>query len=474
MLKFFKRKKNQKVFVVGLDCAEPSLLFEQWADQLPNFQRLMNQGAYGRLNSAVPCITVPAWASMLSSTDPGVLGIYGFRNRADYSYDNMVIATGQAVRQKRVWDYLSEAGKEVVVVGVPQTYPVRPVKGSLISSFLTPSLEKQYTYPNELRYEINRVLAGREYDVDVRNFRTDDKDNLLRQIYEMTEKRFKVLHYLQQEKPWDFFMFVEMGVDRIHHGFWKYIDPSHRLYEPGNKFEHSIRDYYQYVDREVGHMLDRLDEDTVVLVVSDHGAKRMEGGFCLNEWLLREGYLVFKDQIPRDGRLTPFEKLTVDWSQTKAWGAGGYYGRLFLNVEGREPQGIIPQSDYTQVRAEISQKLAALADHQGNPLHNVCYVPDEIYQQVNNVAPDLIIYFGDLHWRSVGTMGHKDIYTFENDTGPDDANHAQHGLLIYADPRRNLGGRVIEGAQLMDIAPTILRIMGQPVPEHMQGKVIDF
>ena len=474
MLKFFKRKKNRKVFVVGLDCAEPSLLFDQWADLLPNFQRLMNQGAYGRLNSAIPCITVPAWASMLSSTDPGVLGIYGFRNRADYSYDNMVIATGQAVRQKRVWDYLSEAGKEVVVVGVPQTYPVRPVNGTLISSFLTPSLEKQYTYPNELRYEINRVLAGQEYDVDVRNFRTDDKDNLLRQIYEMTEKRFKVLHYLQQEKPWDFFMFVEMGVDRIHHGFWKYIDPAHRLYEPGNKFEHSIRDYYQYIDREVGHMLDRLDDDTVVLVVSDHGAKRMEGGFCLNEWLLREGYLVFKDEIPRDGRLIPFEKLTVDWSQTKAWGAGGYYGRLFLNVEGREPQGIIPQSDYHQVRAEISQKLAALADHQGNPLYNVCYVPDEIYQQVNNVAPDLIIYFGDLHWRSVGTMGHKDIYTFENDTGPDDANHAQHGLLIYADPRQNLGGRVIEGAQLMDIAPTILRIMGQSVPEHMQGKVIDF
>ena len=473
MLRFFQRKGPRKVFVIGLDCAEPSLLFEQWRERLPNFRRLMEKGAYGPLTSAIPCITVPAWASMLSSTDPGVLGIYGFRNRADTSYDNMVIATGQAVKQKRVWEYLGEADKQVIIVGVPQTYPVRPVRGNLISSFLTPSLQKQYTYPNELRYEINRLLPGQEYDVDVRNFRTDDKDNLLQQIYSMTEKRFKVLNYLQQEKPWDFFMFVEMGVDRIHHGFWKYSDPTHRLYQPGNKFEHAIRDYYQYIDREVGHMLDRLDDDTVVLVVSDHGAKRMDGGFCLNEWLLREGYLTFKGEVPRDGALTPFENMEVDWSKTKAWGAGGYYGRLFLNVEGREPQGIIPQSDYDRVRAEIADKLSAELDHEGKPLHNICYLPEQIYAQVNNIAPDLIIYFGDLHWRSVGTMGHKSVYTFENDTGPDDANHAQQGLMIYYDPRKNLAGQAIEGAQLMDIAPTILKTMGQSIPNHMQGKVIN-
>lgn len=148
---------------------------------------------------------------MLSSTDPGVLGIYGFRNRADYSYDRISIAAGNTVKQKRVWEYLGEAGKHVVLVGIPQTYPVRPVNGCLISSFLTPSGKQQYTHPNELHHDIDRILDGQEYDVDVRNYRTDDKDYLLQQIYEMTEKRFKVLHYLQQEKPWDFFMFVENG-----------------------------------------------------------------------------------------------------------------------------------------------------------------------------------------------------------------------------------------------------------------------
>lgn len=473
MFKFLRKRKERKLFVIGLDCAEPTLVFERWRDQLPTLSRLMANGAYGRLTSSIPCITVPAWSSMLSSTDPGVLGIYGFRNRADYSYENMTTATGNAVRQKRVWDILGEAGKQVVCVGIPQTYPIRPVNGILISDFLTPTVQQQYTHPHSFRTEIDGLLGGEEYEVDVRDFRTDDKDKLLRQIYEMTEKRFKVLHYLQQEKPWDFFMFVEIGVDRIHHGFWRFIDPTHRLYEPGNPFENSILAYYQYVDQELGKMIERLDDQTAVLVVSDHGAKKMDGGFCLNEWLRREGYLTLLEEPPA-GKVTPIEKLHVDWTRTVAWGSGGYYGRLFLNVAGREPNGIVAQADYERVRGEISDKLSAMVDHLGQPMHNISYRPEEIYKAVTNTAPDLIIYFGDLNWRSVGTMGHPDIYTFENDTGPDDANHAQDGLFIYYDPQQSLHGKTIQGAQLMDIAPTILQTYGQAAPAHMQGKVLEF
>lgn len=471
MFKFWRKKKEAKVLVIGLDCAEPSLVFEQWRNELPTLAQLMARGAYGRLTSCIPCITVPAWSSMLSSKDPGVLGFYGFRNRADYSYDKMTIATGAAVTEKRVWDYLGEAGKQSIVVGAPQTYPVKPVNGYLVSCFLTPSVQKQYTHPHELRYEIDRILEGREYDVDVRNFRTDDKDNLLQQIYEMTEKRFKVLNYLIREKPWDFFMFVEMGVDRIHHGFWKFHDSTHRLYVPGNKYEFAIKEYYQYLDREIAGLLQAVDDDTVVLVVSDHGAKRMEGGFCLNQWLLREGYLVFKDEVPVD-KLTPFEELAVNWSKTTAWGSGGYYGRLWLNVQGREPEGMVPPAEFERVRAEIVAKLAGMVDPAGQPLNNICFKPEEIYREVRNVSSDLIIYFGDLHWRSVGSLGHADVYTFENDTGPDDANHAQDGLIIYYDPRQKLGGQQLSGLQLMDVAPTILQLLGVPAPAEMQGKVI--
>jgi predicted AlkP superfamily phosphohydrolase/phosphomutase len=473
MFDFLRKKKGRKVFVIGLDCADPVLVFDWWRDELPNFRQLMEGGAYGPLTSSTPCITVPAWSSMTSSKDPGVLGFYGFRNRADYTYDNMTIATGSAVKEPRVWDLLGEAGKQVVVVGVPQTYPVRPVNGHLISSFLTPTTKRQYTHPNEFRYEIDQLLGGREYYVDVRQFRTEDKDYLLKQIYDMTEKRFVVLKHLLKNKPWDFFMFVEMGVDRIHHGMWQYMDPGHHRYEAGNPYEDSIKEYYKYIDGELGEMLSALDDDTVVLVVSDHGAKRMDGGICINEWLRREGYLVLKEEPVREGdKPIPFEKVEIDWQKTTAWGAGGYYARVFLNVQGREPNGIIPRADYEKTRDELAAAIEAIPDHQGNPLKTTCYRPEAIYQKVRNVAPDLIVYLGDLRWRSVGSFGFDSVYTFENDTGPDDANHAQDGMIIYYDPRQNLGGKPLSGLHLMDFAPTVLHLMEQPIPEDMQGRVM--
>jgi predicted AlkP superfamily phosphohydrolase/phosphomutase len=287
----------------------------------------------------------------------------------------------------------------------------------------------------------------------------------------MTEKRFAVIKYLLREKPWDFFMFVEIGLDRIHHGMWKFWDPDHSKHEIGNPYENAIPDYYRYLDREIGEILGMLDDDTVVLVVSDHGAKAMEGGFAINEWFRREGLLVLKEE-PRYEGLVPFEKVEVDWEKTTAWGAGGYYARVFLNVEGREPQGKIPARDYEKVRDEVKEMIEALPDHEGKPMGSVVFKPEELYREVRNVAPDLMVYFGNLRWRSLGSFGLPDLYTFENDLGPDDANHAQDGILILWDPRQDHGGRYVEGMQLMDVAPTVLDLMDVPVPPDMQGKIV--
>ena len=454
-----------KVFVIGLDCAEPSLVFDRWRDDLPNLRHLMEGGTYGELTSSIPAITVPAWASMLSSRDPGQLGFYGFRNRADYSYERMSIATARKVKADRVWDVLSRAGKRVIVHGVPQTYPVRPVNGYLISSFLTPSTLSAYTYPAELKQEIAQVVDG-EYLFDVPNFRTEDKAHLLDQIYRLADQHHALIKHLMTTKPWDFFMHVDMGVDRIHHGFWKYFDERHPLHEPGNPFEDAIHDYYVHLDALIGERLALLDEDTAVLVVSDHGGQPMMGGIAFNEWLKREGYLTLEYQP--EG-IVPLEKCEVDWSRTAAWGSGGYYARLFLNVQGREPEGVIAPADYESVRDELAAKIAAIPDPEGKPLGSVAYKPEEIYREVNNIAPDLIVYFGGLRWRSVGSLGWDRLHTLENDTGPDDANHAQQGLYILYHPRKP-GQGPGPRRQLMDVAPTILDLLGVSVPGDMQGR----
>jgi len=456
-----------KVVVIGLDSMTPELAFGQWAGELPNLSNLRKRGLSGPLKSCDPPITVPAWASMMSSKNPGRLGFYGFRNRADYSYENLTISTSLAVKEDRVWDILSRQGKDCILIGVPQTYPPRPIRGYMVTCFLTPSTQSQYTYPQDFRNEVEAVVG--EYLLDVKDFRSENKERILRDIYDMTERRFKLARHLLRSKPWDFFMMVEMGVDRIHHGFWKYMDPLHRKYEKGNPYENAIRDYYRYVDREIGEMLSLLDSDTAVFVVSDHGAKRMEGGICINEWFRRHGYLSVSEE---PCGVLPISRAKIDWKNTRAWGEGGYYSRVFLNVKGREPQGLIAPADYEKVRDELISRLEALPDEEGRPIGTRVYRPEQLYPETRGIAPDLIAYFGNLAWRSVGSLGLGTIHTFENDTGPDDANHAQSGIFVMADPTMKNGGVERKDLQLMDVAPTILNSMGLRVPSDMEGKII--
>ncbi len=460
------RTPVRRVLVIGLDCATPQFVFGPDAFDLPNLRGLMDAGCWGPLESCHPPITVPAWASMMSSKDPGALGYYGFRNRKDYSYDAMFTANATAVKEKRVWDILSRGGKKVVVLGVPQTYPVRPVNGWLVSGFLTPDTEADYTYPRTLKGELEREVG--DYILDVKGFRTTEKDGLLKRVYELMENRFDTAQYLLENKPWDFFMMVEMGVDRLHHAFWKYADKAHPKYEPGNPYENVMRDYYQALDVRMGELLAQVGDDTAVLVVSDHGAKSMVGGICVNQWLINEGLLKVNDVLDAPKRI---EDCDIDWTQTRAWSSGGYYARVFFNVEGREPRGVIPAADYESFRDEMIARIEGMTDHKGVPLGNRAHKPQDLYLEAKGVPPDLIVYWGDLNWRSVGSVGYDSIYTFENDTGPDDANHDYHGMFVMND-RSGRGGQELEGLHLMDVAPTVLDLLGEAVPDDMQGKVI--
>ncbi len=458
---------RRRLLVIGLDCAEPSLIFERWRDELPALARLMAGGVYGRLRSCQPPITVPAWTSMLASKDPGQLGFYGFHNRADYSYQELAIASASEVRHDRVWDLLDRLGRRSILVGVPQTYPVKPINGLLISDFLTPGPHVQYTHPPELRHEVEKLVGT--YEFDVREFRSEDKPRLLRDLYRMTEKRFTVIKHLLRYHPWDFFMFVEIGVDRLHHAFWRFMDPQHPKFEPDSPFREAIHDYYRFIDAQIGQLLSLIDDDVVVLVLSDHGAQKMDGGFCVNEWLLREGYLTLKEQPVG---MATLDKCQVDWTATRAWAAGGYYGRIFLNVRGREPQGVIPPDRYEYERELLRAKLEATTDPHGQLLGTIALKPEEIYREVRGIPPDLIVYFGNLRWRAVGSVGIGAIHTFANDTGPDEANHAPDGIFIWYDRRMAWSGQELTGLHIEDVAPTMLSIMGMEPPATMEGRVI--
>ncbi|MBT3603432.1 MAG: phosphodiesterase, partial [Candidatus Latescibacteria bacterium] len=256
---------SRRVLIIGLDCAPPELIFDRFKNDLPTIRALVETGLYGKLKSTIPAITVPAWMSMVTSKDPGTLGFYGLRNRANYSYDQMDIANSRLLKDDTLWDILSAHDKKVILVGVPQTYPPRPVNGCLVASFLTPSTDSDYTYPIALKGEIEQVADG--YMIDVRDFRTNDKPRLLQQIYAMTEKRFKVTRHLMQTREWDFCMHVEMGTDRIHHGFWRYLDETHRKHDHNSEYVHAIRDYYKYLDGEIASLMELAGPETAVLLV---------------------------------------------------------------------------------------------------------------------------------------------------------------------------------------------------------------
>ncbi len=464
---------KNRVMVVGWDCAAPELVFNAFKDDMPNTQRLMQEGIYGELESTIPPITVPAWMSMMTSRDPGELGIYGFRNRQDYTYDAMTIPNANAVEVPTLWELLGQQQKKSVVLGVPLTYPTKPFQGWMVTSFLTPcdpysplaQRGLQWTFPPRLTREIAQVTP--DYMIDIPDFRTDKRAELEQQLFNMTRSRFKLARYLLDKKAWDFFMMVEMGSDRLHHAFWRYWDKTHPKYEPSSPFTDTMRSYYRMLDEELGEILACVDDDTTVMIVSDHGANRMDGGICVNEWLRKHGYLTLKSEPQCITRLTPD---MVDWQHTQAWGEGGYYGRIFLNVTGREPNGNVNAEDYEKIRDKLKMELEGIVNESGQNINTRVYKPEDVYHECRNIPPDLIVYFGDLYWRSVGSVGYNSIYTYENDTGPDDCNHAQMGMFVLKDGRQT--GGLVPAKSIYDIAPTVLNEFSIDIPDEMQGKPI--
>jgi predicted AlkP superfamily phosphohydrolase/phosphomutase len=457
-----------RVAVIGLDCATPQLLFHDFAAETPNIHALMSRGIWGDLESITPPITVPAWACAMTGKTPGQLGIYGFRNRKDTTYEGLSIATSGAIKEPAVWDVIAAKGLRSLLIGVPPSFPPpKEFPGWRVGCFLTPPSATSWAYPAELETEICTELGeGNDYIFDIPDFRRAGYDVALDQVFKMTERRFQVGRKLAVEKPWDFFMLCEIAPDRLHHVFWQHWDPRHPLHEPGNRFETAFQDYYRFLDAQVGSLLEVLPDDAITIVMSDHGARPMMGGLCFNDWLIQERFLTLEAQ---PSKVIPIKDAAIDWGHTVAWGDGGYYGRLFLNVKGREPQGIVEPARYEETRDELVERLEAAPGPDGEPLGTRVLKPQDVYPEVRGVAPDLLVYFGDLAWRSVGSVGNRSVYTYENDTGPDGANHDRAGVFALAGlPGLPVGE--VKGLNLVDVGPTIMRLYGIEAPEGAVGR----
>ncbi len=414
---------DEKLFVLGLDCAPPRILYEDMRGELENLESIM---AYKQgLRSTHPPITIPAWISMATGKLPGELGLYGFRHRRLGSYNEMYIANSTLVRGKTVWARIGEEGGRSIVVGVPPTYPPKPMKGWLITDFITPGPEKNYTWPRSLKTEVERLL-GHPYIFDVA-FRSHDKDRIKRDLWRMTEAQFKVLRHLVKTKNWSFAFYVLIGTDRLHHAFWKFYDPSHPKYTGPNKYEDVIPEYYRLVDRLLGELLELVPRGTKWVVVSDHGAKAMKGAFAINEWLIQEGLLYLRKKPEAPG--SDLRPDMIDWDKTLVWGWGGYYARLFLNIKGREPNGVLDPEEVPGFIEDLKKKLRSIRGPNGEAWDTLVYEPRELYPVVRGDPPDLMVYLDNLSWRSAGTIGWDTPYLEENDRGPDDAVHDWIGVF---------------------------------------------
>lgn len=462
---------TKKVFVFGIDGAMPEKIFNDWLDELPNIKRLMNNGCYAKINSTIPPVSVVAWTSMTTGLPPAEHGIFECLSRRNHSYELTKLANSNEVNGRRIWEIASDSGKKSIVCLVPLTWPIKPFNGSLVSGFMAPlSPGADIAYPPELKEEINTLFGGK-FLIDIDNYRNLTKEDLLEKIYNVTEMHLTLLKHIVKNREWDMFFASITGSDRINHGFWKYCDENHRKYDPDSKFRNALKDYYKFLDKNLGEMLEMLDEDTTVIVVSDHGITRMHNRVNLTDWLIKEKYMTLKKGVEIK-EPCKFEASMVDWEKTKVFAMGAFDGQIFVNLKGRESSGVVSEDEYDSLVDELEERLKQIEGDDGSALNTKIFKKKDYLKGANeHIAPDLIVYFDDLEYGcNTSRIGNPTLWSPQTAVGSDDAGHSRQGIFIINKCKKkgNLGE-----VEILDIAPTILNRLGVPIPEEMKGEIID-
>lgn len=498
-----------RIFVIGLDGATFDLITPWVAEgRLPHLASLLDNGTHGELSSTIHPLTAAAWTSFMTGKNPGKHGVYDFITRVPGSYDIQLV-NSRTRDPETLWRILGSHGKQVGVINIPLNYPPEPINGFLVSWMDAPGTQSRYTHPPELAAELKVALG--EYCLTV-NFNST-LDQYAKDLFAMVDNRAAAITYLMENKPWDLFVSLFSATDFVQHAFWKYMDETHPHYdvEGAVKYGTVIRDIYEKIDEKIGSLLARLDEKDVVIIMSDHGAGPLKGVVNLNRWLQMQGLLQFsegtgaafsgillkvltrvkaaipvtvkdfiKQRLPslRDRMESHLFLSYLDWPRTQAFALGAY-GNIWINLKGREPQGVVaPGGEYETLMNQIERGLMALSFN-GELMVEKVHRKHEIYSgPYLERAPDLVVQWKDYAYHSRQRFGESETQLFQNEQTMPMAKmemngfHRMNGVFIAKGPGI-APGKKIDGASIMDVAPTILYLMGLPIPESMDGKVLN-
>lgn len=504
-----------RVLIVGLDGATFDLMLP-WIDEgyLPNLARILRSGSKSPLESTIPPITPCAWSSFMTGKNPGKHGLFDFiepHGERGFRFTNASYREGETL-----WGCLSRHGRRVGVVNVPMTFPPEPVNGFLISGLDTPHELSPFMYPVEIRSELKQ--SGIRYRIDQQhlgNMRTDARRRAqLADIRESEQARTAALQHLSDERPCDFRMIVYGSTDQVQHHFWHFMDASHDKHDPAGaaEFGNAIRDTYAHVDEQLGVLLDECDDDTIVMVMSDHGFGPMSNvRLRLNQILADAGLLKFEegsapsklkqslagwlDRMLRStlssdakrriaGMLpklrTWFETLDeakIDWAHTSAYVNEAYRSSPAIWLNRLQE---LTDAEADELRDRIEEIMLALVDPKtGEPVISSLDRPQEIYHGSHaEKAPDLLpSWWRDgflLDQSSPAAPGRPNV---ERSTTPIEggvefaASHRLDGVLMMS------GGPIhadfsFKDAKIVDVTPTVLYLMGLPIPDDMDGRVL--
>jgi predicted AlkP superfamily phosphohydrolase/phosphomutase len=507
---------SSRVFLLGWDGATWDILRPLMAEgRLPVLQRLMKKGVSGTLQSVFPPLSPVAWTTVMTGKNSGKHGIFEFLEHHHNPLQGRVNSS-RAIKSELVWETAGRHGKRTVAGGVPMSYPPRPINGFFVGDFLSPADSADFSSDPAAFEAMKKSLGGKYRAWATVTHDGGHEADALADLQSFLTEHLAAVEYMATHHEWDLFMYDLMATDRIQHELWHAWQPSHMKAKGRDltKIREGFIHFWESLDAGVGRILEKLGPETNVILMSDHGFGPIEWYVNFNVWLLDEGFIKLINSLyvrqkhwffrrgvtPEwiykimtklglaDQRVSRFQgkqdnfwdRLAtsgflsgkhIDWSQTVAY-AQGNFGQIFLNIKGRQPNGCIEPADAPALIERIKERLLEIKHPEtGEPLVERVLERDELYSgPLSHMGPDLTVVLKDWNYRTIGLhefTTHKTISPAFGPTG----DHRMEGMIVGTGPAFEPGA-VPQNASLLDIAPTVLHLLGVPVPEDMDGRVL--